>query len=59
MNFHGKGLKRYKPLILKESVVNGILDEDLYQELCITLLQCVSKFDINFNPTEVKEDHRL
>jgi len=34
----------YQPLLLKESIVDGVLDEDLYQELCITFLQCVRKF---------------
>lgn len=36
----------YQPLLLKESVVNGIFDEDLYQELCITLLTCIKRFQI-------------
>lgn len=39
-------LMRYKPLLLKESVVDGIFDEDLYQELCITVLNCIHKFII-------------
>lgn len=39
-------LEMYKPLLLKESIVNGMFDEDLYQELCITLLQCINRFDI-------------
>lgn len=34
----------YKPLLLKESIQDGIFDEDLYQELCITLVRCVRKF---------------
>lgn len=34
----------YQPLLLKESIVDGVLDEDLYQELCITFLQCIRKF---------------
>ena len=33
----------YKPLLLRESVVNGIVDEDLYQEYCIIFLKCVRK----------------
>ena len=37
-------LDQYKPLLIKESVVNGIFDEDLYQELCITMLRCLKKF---------------
>ena len=34
----------YQPLLLKESIVDGVLDEDHYQELCITFLQCIRKF---------------
>lgn len=34
----------YQPLLLKESIVDGVLDEDLYQELCIVFLQCIRKF---------------
>lgn len=34
----------YHPLLLKEAIVDGVLDEDLYQELCITFLQCIRKF---------------
>lgn len=36
----------YKPLLLKESVHNGIFEEDLHQELCLTLLDCIQKFDL-------------
>lgn len=39
-------LNRYKPLLLKESVIDGIFDEDLYQELCLTLLNCIHKFQV-------------
>jgi len=34
-------LELYKPLLLKESIVNGVFDEDLYQELCMVLMHCV------------------
>lgn len=37
-------LKMYNPLLMKESVVNGTLDEDLFQELCIVFVQCVRNF---------------
>ena len=37
-------LLMYQPLLLKESIVDGVLDEDLYQELCITFLHCIRKF---------------
>lgn len=34
-------LNMYRPLLLKYSVIDGRLDEDLYQEQCITLwLSC-------------------
>lgn len=39
-------LNLYSPLLLKESLIGGIFDEDLYQELCITLLNCINKFCI-------------
>ena len=31
----------YKPLLVKEAIVAGAFDEDLYQELCITMLHCI------------------
>ena len=34
-------LTMYRPLLLKESIINGVLDEDLYQELCIVFLRCI------------------
>lgn len=34
-------LELYKPLLLKESIVDCMFDEDLYQELCMVLLHCV------------------
>lgn len=39
-------LIRYRPLLVKESISNGFFDEDLYQELCITLLGCIRNFRI-------------
>lgn len=39
-------LERYKSLLMKESIINGVFDEDLYQELCVTLLDCIRKFQI-------------
>lgn len=37
-------LLMYQPLLLKASIVNGLLNEDLYQELCIVFLECLRKF---------------
>ena len=39
-------LSMYRPLLMKEAVVNGIFDEDLYQELCIVFLRCVRNFRV-------------
>ena len=41
-----KLLLMYRPLLLKESIVNDMFDEDLYQELCIIFLSCVTHFNI-------------
>ena len=40
-----KILEIYKPLLIKNAIVNGRFDEDLYQELVSTLLQCIQRFD--------------
>lgn len=31
----------YRPLLLKQSVIDGTFDEDLFQELSITILRCI------------------
>lgn len=36
----------YRPLLMKYSVIDGQLDEDLYQELCITLMRAIELFRI-------------
>ena len=41
-----KILEIYKPLLIKIAIVNGRFDEDLYQELVSTLLQCIQRFQI-------------
>ena len=41
-----KILMLYKPLLLKEAIQDGVFDEDLYQELCITLIKCIHKFQL-------------
>lgn len=41
-----KILEIYKPLLIKNTIVNGRFDEDLYQELVSTLLQCIQRFQI-------------
>ena len=41
-----KILEIYKPLLIKNAIVNGRFDEDLYQELVSTLLHCIQRFQI-------------
>jgi len=41
-----KILEIYKPLLIKNAIVNGRFDEDLYQELVSELLQCIQRFRI-------------
>ena len=41
-----KILEIYKPPLIKNAIVNGRFDEDLYQELVSTLLQCIQRFQI-------------
>jgi hypothetical protein len=36
----------HKPFILKESIVDGLPDEDLYQEIWLTLLNCIRKINL-------------
>ncbi len=39
-------LKMYQPLLFKESIVDGVYDEDLYQELCMRFIDCIDKFNL-------------
>ena len=39
-------LEMYRPLLTKESIVEGVFDEDLYQELCMTLVHCIEVFKV-------------
>lgn len=39
-------MELYRPLLLKEALTDGSFDEDLYQELCITLLNCIQNFRV-------------
>ena len=34
----------YKPLLIKNAIVEGFFDEDLYQELVKVLLECIQRF---------------
>ena len=39
-------LQMYQPLLLKYAIIDGVLDEDLYQELSIILLKAINWFRI-------------
>ena len=39
-------LEMYQPLLSKESIVDGVFDEDLYQELCFKFICCIEKFEL-------------
>ena len=39
-------IEMYKPLLIRNAIVNGRFDEDLYQELVSELLQCIQIFQI-------------
>lgn len=39
-------LEMYRPLLSKESIIDGVFDEDLYQELCYKFIRCIDKFEI-------------
>ena len=39
-------LEMYRPLLTKESIVEGVFDEDLYKELCYRFIQYIDKFEI-------------
>lgn len=41
-----KIFQMYRPLLIKNSMDRNIFDEDLYQELSSTLLNCIEKFRI-------------
>ena len=39
-------LQMYRRLLLKYAIIDGVLDEDLYQELSIILLKAIKLFKI-------------
>lgn len=36
----------YQPFIIKNALINGIFDHDLYQDLMIELLKCIRSFNV-------------
>lgn len=41
-----KLLDMYRPMLMKESIIDGVFDEDLYQELCYRFIRCIEKFEV-------------
>lgn len=39
-------LLMYWPLLLKEAIVDGVFEEDLFQDHCLVFLKCVRNFKI-------------
>ena len=39
--------EKYKPMLIKNSILNGYFDEDLYQEQCLVLMRCINLFSID------------
>ena len=38
--------RMYRPLLIKNAMEQNVFEEDLYQELSVTLLSCIQKFRI-------------
>lgn len=41
--------RMYRPLLIKNSMDNNFFDEDLYQEVSATLLNCIRNFKLKGN----------
>ena len=39
-------VRMYRPLLIKNAMEQNVFEEDLYQELSVTLLSCIQKFRI-------------
>ena len=39
-------LDLYRPLLIKNSLINGMFDEDLYQELVVETIKCIRNFRV-------------
>ncbi|MGH4123486.1 MAG: helix-turn-helix domain-containing protein [Clostridium sp.] len=49
-----KILNKFKPCIIKNSIINGKFDEDCFQELNLNLIKCIYKFTSNSNDVNLK-----
>lgn len=39
-------VEMFRPLIIKNALVKGVFEEDLYQELMVELLKCIRTFQV-------------
>lgn len=39
-------IRMYNPLLTKNSIVKNVFDADLYQELCLVLMECIRLYEI-------------
>lgn len=46
INSRGQLPEMYKPMLVRESIYEGIFDKDLYQELIEVLLRCIRTFTV-------------
>lgn len=37
-------IEMYRPLMIKNAIVNNVFDEDLYQEYVCCVIKCIQKF---------------
>ena len=37
---------RYKDILRKYTVINGVFDDDLYQEQCMIFVHCIEIFEV-------------
>jgi len=42
----GKILAIYRPMLIRNSLIDGYFDEDLYQELVLETLKCIQYFKV-------------
>ena len=37
-------LEMFRPMLIRNALIRGVFDEDLYQELAIETLKCIQRF---------------
>lgn len=47
-------LEKFKPCLIKNSIINGKFDEDCFQELNVKLIKCIYNFTFNPNDMDLK-----